>query len=723
MTRLGIGVLCGLLATAMLTAGADQKQEAERLLKAATNAELVDGNLKAAIDQYRRIVDTYGKTARTTAAQALLRMAECYQKLGDAQAQKIYERIMREFGEQGEAVALARTRLGRAKEPLALARGDRAVWTGSRVDLFGRVSPDGRYVTYVDWALYGNLALHDVATDTDHLLTPKKTWEDADGASASWSAISPDGKQVAYGWQSTNPEIRVVPLDPAAIKEPRRVRTFDASEVRFLGVRDWSPDGKSLAVGLSRKDGTSQIAIVSVADGALRLLKSTDWRGADRIAFSRDGQYVAYDLPATEESDQRDVFVMAVDGSREVPAVVHMANDLVVGWSPDGRQLLFSSDRTGSNALWAVGVTEGRPQGPAELLKADIGADSYPLGLTNSGALFVYKNISSRDVKIARLDMEAGTLAGPTLHFSQGYLAAPQDPHWSPDGKHVVYQTRGGQEGLAVRSIETGEARRIPRKLLYARDPRWSPDGRSLILAGRDGKGRDGIFQVDVQSGGFTPIVYGARLGAEPRWSADGTKIYYRGFEDEVGGVRGAGRGRVIERDLRSGAEREVFKHPLLQNVEVSPDGRLLAVETTVDPATQSALLLVVSVADGSAREVLRLTAQAAFSRIHTIAWTPDSRAILVARKTSGRPELWSVDVASGRSRTFDVDRSDWAAAMSDHDESNFLDGGFSLSPDGRQVAFLMGKSGAEVWALENFLPPPAANATRAPANNQRAKK
>lgn len=34
------------------------------------------------------------------------------------------------------------------------------------------------------------------------------------------------------------------------------------------------------------------------------------------------------------------------------------------------------------------------------------------------------------------------------------------------------------------------------------------------------------------------------------------------------------------------------------------------------------------------------------------------------------------------------------------------LDEGFSLSPDGRPIAFLSGKSAAEVWALENFLPP-----------------
>ena len=690
----------------LLSAGgvvAQKNNSAAAMLRAATDKALVDGDLPSAVKLYQAIVDSFAKTDRAIVATALVRMAECYQKRGDAQAQKIYERVVRDYSDQSDAVVLARARLGRSGELLAHANGDRAVWTGSKVDLFGRVSPDGRHVTYVDWLLYGNLALHDVAANTDHLLTPKKTWEDAEGASASWSAISPDGKQIAYGWQSPDPEIRIAALDPAATAEPRRVLKFSANDVRFLGVRDWSPDGKLLAVGLSRKDGTSQIAIASVADGTFRVLKSTDWRGADRIAFSRDSRFVAYDLPATDAVDQRDVFIMAVDGSREVPAVVHMADDLVVAWSPDGRYLLFSSDRTGSNALWAVSVADGRPQGSPELLKSDIGAASYPLGLTNSGALFVYKNIGSRDVKIASLDLKAGTV-GPTAPFSQGFLAEPQDPHWSPDGKYLVYQTRGGQDRLAIRSIDTGEARRIPRKLLYARDPRWSPDGKSLIVGGRDGKGRDGVFQVDVQSGEFTPIVYGSRLGSEPRWSADGTKIYYRDFVTP---------GRVLERDLRSGSEREVFRHALLQNIEVSPDGRTLAVQTTIDPSShaglsldppsRAGLLLVVSIADGASRELLRSAEQDA--RVHTMAWTPDSRAIVIARKIAGRPELWSVSVDSGQSRGFDVDGSDWAQTMSVQGETNNLDGGFSLSPDGRHIAFLTGKSGAEIWALENFLP------------------
>ena len=689
MKSLLITIATVALAAGIVGASGDAAQDAERQLKAAMNTELVDGNLKLAIEQYKKVAASGN---RALAARALMHMAQCYQKLGDTEAQRIYERIVRDYADQTEAVANARARLGGGSLPAA-ATGDRAVWTGPKVDVFGRVSPDGRYITYVDWTQFGNVAVHDVETNTDRFLTQKKTWEDLQGGQGSWSAISPDGKQVAYGWQGKDPDIRVIPLSPTSTTEPTRLVTFAGDNVRFLGVRDWSPDGKSLAIGLARTDGTSQIGIVTVADGAFRILKTTDWRGADRIAFSADSKLIAYDLPANEATDHRDVFIMSVDGSGEAAVVVDAADDRMVGWSPDGKHLLFASDRTGSNALWAVPVANGRPQGRADLLKADFGVGSYPLGLTKTGALFVYKGFSTLDVKIAPIDLAAGKLVGPPMHFSQGYLPGPQNPNWSPDGKSLVYQIQNGVGGaVAIRSIENGQVQRLPGKLPYGRGPQFSPDGTSLILGGRDGKGRDGIFRTDVKTGETVPILYVSRLGTQPRWSADGSKMYYEDFE---------GSGRIVERGLSSGLEREMFRRPLIEDAQLSPDGRLLAVKTGIDPTSQSAIIHLVSIADASARELVRIPSQEHLPQAHTFAWAPDSKSILLAKKATDRAELWSVDVATGRSRKFDIDTRDWTLTAFIHN----LNGGFSLSPDGRHIAFLMGKSTVEVWAMENFLP------------------
>lgn len=659
---------------------------AEVALRAAMETETVKGDLKVAIEQYRALAKS---PDRAIAAQALVRMAGCHHKLGDAQAKAIYEQVVRDFADQAEAVTLARAYL-RGGNGGRSVRGDRAVWTGPEVDMFGRVSPDGTFITYVDWEGGGNLMLRDLATGTKRPLT---TYDASKPYSefAEYSTISPDGKEVAYVW-GRNPEqrreIRRIVLNGTRIPEPRRIYAA-GDDVRFISPYDWSADGKWIAVAVSRKDGTGQIGLVAVAEGSFRVLKTVSWKGPERIFFSRDSRHIAYDLPASETSSQRDLFVMAIDDAREVPAVVHTANDALAGWSPDGRQLLFSSDRTGSTGLWGQRFVDGKPVGSAELLKADIGG-TLSLGLTGAGTLYVYKNISSRDVKVARIDLKAGTLLEPPRGFAQGFVDGPKVPDWSPDGKFLAYQACGG-DCVAIRSVETGETRRLQRGLLFTRDPRWSPDSRTLIAAARDRQGKNGIFRIDAQTGEFTNIVYGPGFSASPQWSRDGTKIYY---------VHNG----VVERDLTTGVDRVVMP-PLLGKgqLAISPDGQFLALVGVDYDRDADRRLQIVPSRGGEPRELLQLGDGETWGPARTALWTPDSGALIVMKKAQAGHQLWRVPIDGASPRKLDID-----ADMFTRDGQG-LDQGFSLSPDGRQIAFLSGKSAAEVWALENFLPPTTA--------------
>src|ERR1051325_10602400 len=111
-------------------------------------------------------------------------------------------------------------------------------------------------------------------------------------------------------------------MDVKASGMPPSRLLFDNQDVEGAFPGDWAPDGKSIAVMIKRRDNTGQIGLLSVPDGALRVLKSVDWRGTTMLAFSPDGKYLAYDLPAGDDTEQRDIFVLATDASREVPAVV-----------------------------------------------------------------------------------------------------------------------------------------------------------------------------------------------------------------------------------------------------------------------------------------------------------------------------------------------------------------------------------------------------------------
>ena len=92
-------------------AAAPAAENPNDLFQQALTKERTEGNLPEAIKLYQRIVDKYAAN-RKVAAEALLQLAGCQSKLGDAQARKSLERLVRDFGDQKETVAEASRRLG-----------------------------------------------------------------------------------------------------------------------------------------------------------------------------------------------------------------------------------------------------------------------------------------------------------------------------------------------------------------------------------------------------------------------------------------------------------------------------------------------------------------------------------------------------------------------------------------------------------------------------------
>jgi Tol biopolymer transport system component len=679
-------VAAALGAGVMVHAQAPRSSEVQ--LKAAQHRAEVEGDLKGAIEEYRKIVAGAGGN-RAVAAEALVRMAECYQKLGDIEAQAIYARIIREYADQNAAVGVARARL-RTTESAARVRGDRTIWSDRNADGFGTISPDGRFLTYTDWQT-GALMLRDIEAGSDHRLTAG-TYEEG---STQFSAISKDGKQVAYQWLdnkrppdsngSKRYDLRVARLQPGGLSEPRRL--VDLEDIAGAAPYDWSPDGKWIAVFVSRSDLTGQIALVGTSDGSLRVLKSTGWKEPTKIFFSPDGKYIAYDLMVDDNSDERHVFVMAVDGARESEPVAHASQNVIMGWSPDGRHLLFASNRSGSFGLWAVPVADGKAAGMPALVKSDV-SSTWSLGMTASGTMYVWKYASPVYVQVSSIDLTAGRLATSAPAF-QRFITSRGRPEWSQDGKRLAYQScaplGAGPCTLWIRSIETGAQRELRTKLGYFFFPRWSPDGRELLVRGNDLRGRNnGLYRIDAESGEVTLVATPFPGDGLPQWAADGKHAYYRRQSS------------IIERDLASGTEREAVGLATSGAVEfaASPDDRFLAYVSTERTGTT---LSVMPMAGGPARVLLAVSAPERF--VGRLGWTAEGRALVIAKQLAdNRNEIWLVPVTDERPRKLDIDVEHW-----------MLGDGFRLDRAGKQIAFVAaaGKAGLEIRALENFLPAP----------------
>ena len=89
-------VLAGVILLGMWTlaaSGVPQSEDPAVLLRAAIEKEEVDGDLEAAIEQYKRVITLAGQN-RAVVAQALLRLGGCHERLGHAEARKAYERFV-----------------------------------------------------------------------------------------------------------------------------------------------------------------------------------------------------------------------------------------------------------------------------------------------------------------------------------------------------------------------------------------------------------------------------------------------------------------------------------------------------------------------------------------------------------------------------------------------------------------------------------------------------
>jgi Tol biopolymer transport system component len=700
------GSIAVLLAVGQLAA--QQPEAAETLLQTAIKKEVVDGNLAGAIDGYKKALAA-AKGNRVIAAQALVYMAECYQKLGDAESRKIWEQIIREYGDQRAAVATARARLG-GKGVMAAGIVTRQVWTGPDVDAYGGMSLDGRVLSFTDWKT-GNLALHDLTTGQNRPLTDKKDWVNAEFAMG--SAISRDGKQVAYGWGVVSPavpvkdhfaEVRLIDVNGG---KPRTL--FRSHDFSGAYVHDWSADGQWLAVDLDKVDRTEQIGLVSTVNGSIRVLKSIDWPGTSRMAFSPDGKYLAYDCAATDDPRRREIHVLTVVGAVETAVLTQPANDTVLGWSPDGAHLLFASDRSGSRAVWALPMKGGKAAGEPALIKANVSPRS--LGVTRSGALYYSVVASEKSVYVASADFETGkVLSSPTM-IPQQYFGSNDFPAWSPDGKYLAYlsqrdsNTRSSHlTGLSIRSMETGRVRELRPNLssIYAsgnKSPLWSPDAKFLVVTGTDTQGSNGIYRVDAETGDTTQLLRNQRNESAVAFSPDGRTLYLRGRDANTNEII------VLAREMQSGREREILRTTpqVGRGLSLSPDGRSLAYGQ-LNPKHDSTSLRVVSVDGGEPREVARASAPEAIIGALS-AWTQDGQSLLFIKDPgNGTPrQLWRIGISGGAARRVELN-ADWLPSLGISGA-----GPASFHPNGRDVAFVMGEHKIEIWAMENFLPSPAA--------------
>ena len=657
----------------------------------------VDGNLPEAIRLYERVVTEFASD-RALAAQALVQVGRCYEKLGRDDAVRAYERLVRDFADQEDAVELARVRLAVLKRP---APGAAAAAAVPRLRVFPRVddinevrvlSPDGTKAVFKSYDKGQNLAVYDVASQQTTLLTGINGAPDfVDGP-----AWSPDGRRIAHTQcvnRFSSCELRVVTLSGKS----------EVISGGMLAPAGWLPDGSALVVTVRRADTTLTIGIVPTAGGPFTPLRSTKWPGGyERPSVSRDGRLIAF----TEGSlGVRDIHVISSDGRTAHRVTDHPADDHQPLWSPDGRHLAFLSTRHGSAALWTVAIRDGQPVGEPVRIKDGMQDVVTLLGWTTRGLAYLERQ-RAEDIYTVPADPVSGEPGGTPVQIPYGRTGRNTSPVWSPDGRSLAFGSSSPAEpdrrAIVVLPSGGGESREFliptnqwPISGAGPNDLRWFGDSRGLGFSGLDTRGERTLFRLTLATGEWKTFPVPGINRTSIDWNVDGSRYFYGSREATIDDRA------IVERDVQSDRERIVLRGDFL-GLRFSPDRRLLALRGTGGQRG----IVVVNVETGQARSALT---SADTDSLGVPTWSPNGRALLVQLTENPGTDKQATDL-----RLIPVDGGEVRRIPLGAELTRLLSGrgaqrptlrDIVWSPDGRRLAFVLSAQRYETLMIENPLP------------------
>lgn len=204
--------------------------------------------------------------------------------------------------------------------------------------------------------------------------------------------------------------------------------------------------------------------------------------------------------------------------------------------SPDGRKVVFVSDRSGYSDVYLSSTLDGELL--AKLVGGERSDEFEALHILRTGfawspdgreLCFVTKAGSSDALHI--VDAETGRLRR-SLRFP---LDGMFTPSWSPDGDRIVFVgTKRGASDLYAADPDGSVLEKLTDDFFDERDPEWSPDGRRIaFISDRDSPEDLGLrraydlYTLDVETLEIELIVKTPGRESSPTWSPDGTSIMY----------------------------------------------------------------------------------------------------------------------------------------------------------------------------------------------------
>jgi Tol biopolymer transport system component len=657
------------------------------------------GDLMGAVKLFNELIAKYPQE-REYAAKSKLYIGLCYEKKGLDEARQAFQSVINDYPEQIEIVKKAREKLsllssGRAK-PLDSGMRIRQVWaepTG-----YGEiVSPDGRYLGFTTGDK-GNIAIYDVETGKVRELTHDHNYGTTGfGEGLIWS---PDGRHLVYCFYGKDGNsLRVISVDGG----PPRILYDTEDTESVLYPADWSWDGKTILVGCKLPGIKAGKALVSVADCSIRVLSFPSNRQYPYTVFCPDGNYILTHTSKRENvnnSGNRDIFLVSIDGKKEVPLVQSAADEWGPFWTPDGNWILFKSDRSGTTDLWGLRMDNLTAMGEPELIRKNIGS-IRGVGLSQDLTYFYRTGYTLGNIYTAEIDFNSGHVLKEPQNSARmsGFFSKPG---WSADGKFLAYfsyQEKPDGIMFVVKNTMTGEERRIPMgvrstKKIQSSTPRPTafPGGNSFLIRTRVLNDNWGYFSLDAKTGKKVLLFEDDpdKFGAWPTVSVDGKKIYTHSPGSAFHSIQ------VFDLDLKKVINRwELPKGRVCFGaLLITPMGDQIIVAYRENEPNPGYGFMKMSTSGGNFQDLFRLPDGESLRLQCPHCLLPGSQSIFFSTFTGETQRFWLISAESGLPRELDL---------------NFKNSHFifwiTIHPNGREIAFVRFTGKSDIMAMKNFMP------------------
>ena len=327
-----------------------------------------------------------------------------------------------------------------------------------------------------------------------------------------WPALgriewSPDGKgllaTIIETEATSEQQIWFVPYPQG---EARRI-TNDLTDYRDLGV---TADARTIVTIQSEKKANIWLAPTSDLDHP-RQVTTTSYDGLNGMSWTPDGKLVYTSQIAGEQN----LWMMDPNGGPARQLTVHAGFSEQPAVSPDGRYIVFLSNRNDQEHLWRIDIDGKHPM----QLTRGIG-DRHPT-FTQDGRAVIFK--SSNPGNLFRVSIDGGE---PVRLTERGVF----DPNVSPDGKLIACGYRpapADKNRFAVLGLEGGEPRLISEwPALFGR-LRWTPDGGAIAYSARQA-GVGNIWAQPIDGGAPRQLTHWSPASIFSfDWSRDGKWLAY----------------------------------------------------------------------------------------------------------------------------------------------------------------------------------------------------